>query len=39
MNILFIHIFFVGFVVYEIPTVYAIWHSQYSDSFPYTYNL
>ena len=35
MNILFINIFFVGFMVSEIPRVSVFGHCPYSVTFPY----
>ena len=37
MNILFINIFFVGFMVSEIPRVSVFGHCPYSVTFPYIY--
>ena len=37
MNILLITIFFVGFMVSEIPRVYVFGHCPYSVTFPYRY--
>ena len=37
MNILFITIFFVGFIVSEIPRVSVFGHCLYSVTFPYIY--
>ena len=38
MNILFINIFFVGFMVSEIPQVSVFGHCPYSVTFPYIYS-
>ena len=38
MNILFITIFFVGFMVSEIPRVSVFGHCPYSVTFPYNYD-
>ena len=37
MNILLITIFFVGFIVSEIPSVSIVGHCPYSNTFPYIY--